>query len=148
MIYSPGSEAAVESDSLDTFLRLNESYDESEDRLAPPPQPIGVPGAASPLQMTPDRLKPQVLARPPSPLKAKVPVNKREEELNMGQELEGFGLQGVNVTEDELQQLIAELGFDEDDAGKVAKALSGAPPPATSEATVTKDSVVDSGEEP
>lgn len=118
----------MESDDLDTFLRLKETYDAAdEDRPAPPVQPIGVPGAASPLQMTPEHLKTKILAQNSSPLKDKgnsVPVNKRQGEFDVSTELEGYGLQGVKVTEDELRDLVAELGLDGDDAGDLVKGLS------------------------
>ena len=83
--------------------------------------------------MTPDRLKSQIMAKPPpSPLKGKVlPVNKRVGEFDVGDELSGYGLQGVKVTEDELRDLVAELGLDGDEAGDLVKGLSdaaGTPP--------------------
>jgi len=121
-------EDAVEYDELDTFLRLKETWNPADDdRPAPPVQPIGVPGAASPLQMTPDHLKSHVLAaaQAPSPLKGRgVPVNKREGEFDVSTELSGYGLQGVRVTDDELRDLVAELGLDGDDAGELVKGLS------------------------
>jgi len=125
------SENAVEFGELDTFLRLNEKYDASleEDRPAPVVQPVGVPGAAEPLQMTPDHIRTKILATTPSPLRkgksAGIPVNKRVGELDVGSELVGFGLQGVKVTHDELADLVAELGLDGDEAGDLVKGLSG-----------------------
>ena len=123
------SEEAVEHGELDDFLRLNESYDVAvdEDRPAPVVQPIGVPGAVMPLQMTPERLRTKLLSSSPSPLKGKgtsIPVNKREGEFDISTELSGFGLQGVMVTGDELADLVAELGLDGDDAGDLVKGLS------------------------
>lgn len=68
-----GSEEAVEYGELDTFLRLKEAWIEDEERPTLPSQPIGVPGAALPLQMTPEHLKSKILAQPQSsPLKGKV----------------------------------------------------------------------------
>lgn len=124
------SEDAVEYDELDTFLRLKETWNVAdEDHPAPPVQPIGVPGAASPLQMTPDHLKSHVLAQSPSPLKGRgVPVNKREGEFDVSTELSGYGLQGVRVTDDELRDLVAELGLDGDEAGDLVKGLSAESP--------------------
>ena len=62
---------------------------------------------------------------PPSPLKGKdVPVNKRVGEINVGDELSGYGLQGVKVTEDELRDLVADLGLDGDEAGDLVKSLA------------------------
>lgn len=117
----------MESDELDIFLCLKETYDIDEDQPTPPAQPIGVPGAASPLQMTPDHLKSKVFAQSSSPLKGKgssIPANKREDEFDVSTELEGYGLQGVKVTEDELRDLVAELGLDGDDAGDLVRGLS------------------------
>lgn len=101
---------------------------EDEDRPQLPAQVIGVPGAASPLQMTPEHLRSKVLAQSPSPLKGKgtqIPVNKKQGEFDISTELEGYGLQGVRVTEDELADLVAELGLDGDDAGDLVKGLQG-----------------------
>jgi hypothetical protein len=62
----------------------------------------------------------------PSPLKTKsIPVNKRTDEIDLGDELSGYGLQGVKVTEDELRDLMAELGLEGDEAGDLVKGLSG-----------------------
>ncbi|KAK0198262.1 hypothetical protein F5146DRAFT_1131266 [Armillaria mellea] len=124
-------EDAVEYGELDTFLRLKEPWnpDVDEDQPAPPVRPIGVPGAMMPLQMTPERLKSKILAKPvSSPLaRPQIPVNKREGEFDISTELSGYGLQGVRVTEDELRDLVAELGLDGDDAGDLVKGLSSGP---------------------
>jgi hypothetical protein len=124
-------EDAVEHDELDIFLRLKDKWDPhiDEDRPAPAVKPVGVPGASLPLQMTPDRLKSKIMAQPPaSPMKGKVfPVNKRVGEVDVGDELSGYGLQGVKVTEDELRDLIAELGLDGDEAGDLVQGLSDIP---------------------
>lgn len=83
-----------------------------------------------PLEMTPERLRDKVKVNPTaSPFNDKkpVPVNKREGELDLGDELSGYGLQGLKATEDELRDLIAELGLDGDDAGDLLKGLSGEP---------------------
>ncbi|KAG5647597.1 hypothetical protein DXG03_008950 [Asterophora parasitica] len=120
-------EDAVECGELDTFLRLKETWKEEGDPVIPV-KPIGVPGAVAPLQMTPDHLKKKILAqRPPeSPLKGKsIPVNKRQGEFDVSTELEGYGLQGVHVTEDDLMKLVEELGLDGDAAGDLVKGLSG-----------------------
>jgi len=119
-------EEAVEYGELDTFLRLNEPWDESEDQLATPAAPVGVPGAVLPLQMTPEHLRKKILAKPPdSPLKGKsTPVNKTEGAFDVSTELQGYGLQGVHVTEKELRSLVEELGLDGDDAGDLVKGLT------------------------
>jgi hypothetical protein len=84
-----------------------------------------------PLQMTPERLKKKILAQPPkSPLsgaggKKPIPVNKRVHEKDLGDELSGYGLQGVKVTDDELLDLVKNLGLDDDAAGDLVKGLGG-----------------------
>jgi len=99
----------------------------------PTVKPVGVPGAASPLQMTPDHLKsrmyPQGTAPLSSPLSKKTPVNKRTGELDMGDELSGFGLQGVKVTQDELLALMAELGLDKSESGESSTVGTGTTKP-------------------
>ena len=96
------SEEAVEFDELDKFLRLNDTWHEDEERPTLPQQPIGVPGAMTPLEMTPERLKPIIQQRAPSPLgpdaPKPVPVNKRKTVLlDAGEVFSGFGLQGEKV---------------------------------------------------
>lgn len=121
------SEDAVESGDLATFLRLNESWEAAEDETTSPVKPVGVPGAVAPLQMTPDHIKKKILAQPPeSPLREKkVPVNKQGDTFDVSTELEGYGLQGVHVTDEELRNLVAELGLEGDEAGELVKGLSG-----------------------
>ncbi|EKM83562.1 hypothetical protein AGABI1DRAFT_123890 [Agaricus bisporus var. burnettii JB137-S8] len=135
-------EEAVEFNELDAFLRLSESWKDNEDSLLsgpklPPAKPIGVPGAMLPLQMTPDHLKKKILAQPPKSLlssttttggdeKKPTPINKRQGvEMDLGDELSGFGLQGVKVMEDELLDMVKGLGLDDDAAGDLVKGLSG-----------------------
>ena len=96
------SEEAVEFDELDKFLRLNDTWHEDEERPTLPQQPVGVPGAMTPLEMTPERLKPIIQQRAPSPLgpdaPKPVPVNKRKTVLlDAGEVFSGFGLQGEKV---------------------------------------------------
>lgn len=121
------SEDAVEHDELDVFLRRHEEWSPMADEVQSMPEakPVGVPGAMSPLEMTPERLKKKILATPPhSPLKGKnLPVNKRTDELDIGDDL-GHGLDGVRVTEDELRVLMKELGLGGADAGDLVKASS------------------------
>lgn len=140
----------MECDELDAFLRLRESYDVDEYHPTPPMQPIGVPGAASPLQMTPDRLKSKILAQSSSPLKGKgssIPVNRRENEFDVSTELDGYGLQGVKVTDDELRDLVAELGLDGDDAGDLVKGLSNNPDISVSKGNVSSPEAQDTSED-
>lgn len=68
------------------------------------------------------------MAQSSSPLKGKgagIPVNKRQGEFDVSTELVGYGLQGVNVTDDELRALVAELGLEGNEAGDLVKGLSG-----------------------
>ncbi|KAF9502550.1 hypothetical protein BDN71DRAFT_1438207 [Pleurotus eryngii] len=122
-------EEAVEYGELETFLRLKDSWNAEidEDRPAPVAKPIGVPGAVAPLQMTPEHLRSKILAPTSSPLKGKgkpLAENKKEGLFDVGNELIGFGLQGVKVTEDELMNLVAELGLDGDEAKDLVEGLS------------------------
>lgn len=121
------SEEAVEYDELSTYLRLDESWEDDEDRPTLPQLPVGVPGAASPAQMTPEHHKPKHFpaSASDSPLRGK-PVNKRTGDFDISTELEGFGLQGVRVTEDDLAALVQELGLGGDEADDLVKGLSGA----------------------
>ena len=116
---------------LDQFFRRNEEWDEEFERPPLPVKPIGVPGAALPLQMTPEHIKTKILAQQqqPSPLKGKAPpkpINKEEEgsRIDLGDELEGYGLQGVKVTMDELRDMIEELGLGGDEADDLVKGLA------------------------
>jgi len=52
-------------------------------------------------------------------------VNKRTDEIDIGDDLGDHGLQGVKVTRDELRALIEELGLAGDDAGDLVTSLSG-----------------------
>jgi len=121
-------EEAVEYDELSTFLRLNESHDPKieEDRPLLPQVPVGVPGAASPAQMTPEHHKPATfpLSSSDSPLRGK-PANKRVGEFDVSTDLEGFGLQGVKITHDDLAALVEELGLGGDEADDLISGLSG-----------------------
>lgn len=83
-----------------------------------PSPPIGVPGAYSPSQMNPHHYVPSPGA---SPLRSK---EQREKELDAGQALGDAGLNGVNVTEDELLKLVEELGLGGDEAGDLVKGLT------------------------
>ncbi|KAF9229130.1 SH3BGR-domain-containing protein [Gyrodon lividus] len=118
-------EEAVEYDELDIFLRLKETWNAEvdEDRPAPVIKPVGVPGAVPVSQMTPEHHKPKFFPRDPdTPLKA---VNKREGDFDVSTELDGFGLQGVRVTDDDLWQLVEDLGLDGDEAADMVKSLGG-----------------------
>lgn len=72
------------------------------------------------MQMT--NHKPSFAPNSPSPLKDK---ERRDKEFDIGDELVGFGLQGVKVTEDDLAELVKELGLEGDDAGDLVRGLTG-----------------------
>jgi len=113
-------EDAVEHGEMSIFLRLNEEWDPAidEDKPARVPKPVGVPGAHMPSVMNKDH-RPSYSKIPPLP-----PDKKREEdEFDISGELSGFGLQGVKMTNNELQQLAEELGLGKDDAAELAKGL-------------------------
>jgi len=127
-------EEAVEYGELGTFLRLNESWDESIEETRPtlPTKPIGVPGAASPSQMASPahralfnaspRSEPAASASSPA---AKESLRKRDKsEFDVGDELSGYGLQGVKVTDEDLLALVEELGLGAEEAGDLVKGLS------------------------
>ena len=129
------SEEAVEYGELDIFLRRNEEWNPllDEDRPAPAAQIVGIPGAHTPSEMTPERLRATVKAGIPTnePRKGLIPVNKRTDEHDAGALFPGFGLSGHRVTQDELADLIADLGLGGEEAKEMAKGLAGdsAPPP-------------------
>jgi len=113
-------EDAAEHDELAIFLRLNDKWDPIFDGDQPvrEPKPIGVPGAHMPSVMNKDH-KPSYSKIPAPP-----PDKKREEEeFDISAELSGFGLQGVKMTNNELQQLAQELGLDEEAAADLTKGL-------------------------
>ncbi|KAH8835881.1 hypothetical protein DL96DRAFT_1702836 [Flagelloscypha sp. PMI_526] len=126
-------EEAVEYGELDTFLRLKEEWHDDADVKILPQQHIAVPGAHTPLQMTPEAQRVKILAAnasadaSPSRGTKQIPVNKlkEEEQIDLGDEFSGYGLQGVKVTNDELAALVAELGLDGDDAGDLVRGLAG-----------------------
>jgi hypothetical protein len=131
------SEEAVEYDELETFLRLNETWNESiaETRPTLPAKPIGVPGASSPSQMAKPAHKALFNASPASSLLRGAAASpgannkeflrrRNESEFDVGDELTGYGLQGVKATDDELTALVKELGLRGEEAGDLVKGLS------------------------
>ncbi|TBU48217.1 hypothetical protein BD309DRAFT_1015816 [Dichomitus squalens] len=132
-------EDAVEFNELDQFLRLKEEWDPlEEDRPILRAVPVGIPGAYSPAQMNPEHISPA-----PSPIKTK--ASRREGESDAGELLGDANLHGVDVTEDDLEALVKELGLTGADAEDLVKGLSGEdakkdatpppPPPAKLEIT-------------
>jgi len=111
-------EEAVECDELDTFLRRNEEWD--EELFGPSKKlevkPVGVPGAYSPLQMNPSH-KPTIS---PHPTPTKPKDTTRGDEIDLGEELSGYGLDGVKVSEQDLMDLVSEL-IGEEGAGDLVK---------------------------
>lgn len=127
-------EEAVEYNELDIFLKLKEPWDPAIDEERPPPEakPVGVPGANLPMEMTPKHIREHIIAEQSSPLRVKsktkpIPVNKIDEkdQIDLGVELAGYGLQGVKVTEDELMDLMGQLGLGGEEADDLAKGLVG-----------------------
>jgi len=108
-------EEAVECETLDTFLRLNETWESLEDDKPPlEVKPIGVAGAFLPLQMNPKHRP--TLSPGPSPAKPAVADGSRGKEIDAGEELSEYGLEGVKVSEQDLMDLVSEL-IGEEDAG-------------------------------
>jgi len=144
------SEEAVEYGELETFLRLKDTWDESIEETRPtlPAKPIGVPGASSPSQMAKPAHRALLNASPgggpssplrgattsssasasassPSPAETKKSLrNRNEAEFDVSDELTGFGLQGVKVTDDDLLALVEELGLGGEEAGDLVKGLT------------------------
>lgn len=104
----------MECETLDDFLRVKEKWEPfAGDAPAIEVKPIGVPGAYSPLQMNP---KHRPTPSPgPSPMKP-VSDGSRGRQIDAGEELSGFGLEGVTVSEQDLMDLMSEL-IGEEDAG-------------------------------
>ena len=81
-------------------------------------------------------MNPEHISPAPSPSKPK--QSRREGEVDAGQALGDAGLHGVNITEDDLEALVKELGLTGADAEDLIKGLGGdtgsakkeeAPPP-------------------
>ncbi|QRV76604.1 SH3 domain-containing protein [Ceratobasidium sp. AG-Ba] len=110
---------AVEFGELDQFFRLKEAWGEEDEALmaTPAPQkPIGVPGVATPLQVTGQ--KPSL-----SPSPSKPPKKPSGKSIDLGSELSGFGLEGVKLSEEDMLELVESLGLGGDDAGDLVKGL-------------------------
>jgi hypothetical protein len=142
------SEEAVEYGELETFLRLKDTWDETIEETRPtlPAKPIGVPGASSPSQMAKPAHRALFNASPgggpssplrgatsssasasasASPAETKKSLRMRSEaEFDVSDELTGYGLQGVKVTDDDLLALVEELGLGGEEAGDLVKGLS------------------------
>ena len=112
------SEEAVECDDLDKFLRRNEEWD--EELFGPSKKleakPVGVPGAYSPLQMNPSH-KPTIT---PNATPSKPKGGSHTKEIDVGEELGEYGLEGVTVDEQDLMALVSEL-IGEEGAGDLMR---------------------------
>lgn len=75
-------------------------------------------------------------AASPSPLRDK---SKGGKEIDAGSALEDASLEGVLVTDDELAELVKELGLEGDAAGDLVKGLSFTKDTETKEAEGSKD---------
>ncbi|KAG8714630.1 hypothetical protein FRC08_011670 [Ceratobasidium sp. 394] len=110
---------AVEFGELDRFFRLKEAWGEEDEILMATPasqKPIGVPGVATPLQVTGQ--KPSFSPSPSKP--SKKPSGKS---VDLGSELSGLGLDGIKVSEEEMLELVESLGLGGDDADEPVKGL-------------------------
>lgn len=135
-------EEAVEFGELDHFLRLNEDWDPfEEDKPLLRAVPVGIPGAYVPAQMNPEHISPA-----PSPTKPK--QSRREGEVDAGQALGDAGLHGVNVTEDDLEALVKELGLTGADAEDLIKGLGGDTSSAKKEEALPPAPKEDTNDEP
>ena len=118
MVWLEISEEAVECGELEVFLRRNEEWD--EELFGPAKKlevkPVGVPGAYSPLQMNPSH-KPTIS---PHPTPTKPKDGTRGKEIDVGEELGEYGLEGVTVDEQDLMDLVSEL-IGEEGAGDLVK---------------------------
>ncbi len=96
-------------------------------------------------------MNPEHISPAPSPSKTKQP--RREGEVDAGQALGDSGLHGVNITEDDLEALVKELGLTGADAEDLVKGLGGdtsstkkeaVPPPPTKEDKKEEPATADS----
>ncbi|KAI0697120.1 hypothetical protein BC835DRAFT_1339149 [Cytidiella melzeri] len=117
-------EESVEFNELDIFLRRNEDYKPFEDD-APllRAEPVGVPGAYSPLQMYPKHAGPPSRSPSPSPLAHRA-KEKKDGEVK-AEALTEFGLGDVTVSMDDLKALVEELGLGGEEARELVSGLAG-----------------------
>lgn len=119
-------------------MRRDEGWDSDIEDTGPAQQPIGVPGAMTPQQMTGQKPSFAPAGSVPTPAV-------REGEMDMGVELSGYGLcdsyllyrvilslsnfrffflrQGVKVTTDEITDLVKLLGLDDEDSKDLISGL-------------------------
>ncbi|KAG8817560.1 hypothetical protein FRC17_011174 [Serendipita sp. 399] len=104
-------ETAVENGTLEIFLRQKEEYDADIDGKVLEAQPVGIPGAVMPEQMTGH--KPSFAPNGPTPIRKSGPVGSSDELVDAGDVLPGFGFQGLKITMNELTDLAKELNLDD-----------------------------------
>ncbi|KAF8328230.1 uncharacterized protein EI90DRAFT_3017858 [Cantharellus anzutake] len=128
-------EEAVEYNELNLFLRLDEDWDEAIDGKTLEAQPaIGVPGVVTPEKITGQ--KPSFAPAGSVPIPAV-----REGEVDLGEVLEGYGLQGVKITPDEITDLVQMLGLNDEESKDLIGGLDfSVPKPATPSTTDTAPS--------
>lgn len=112
----------MEQDTLEVFLKLKQDYDPELDGRVLAAQPVGVPGAATPMEMTGH--KPSRAPGGPTPMKKSGAPGTGDELLDAGDILPGYGFQGLKVTMNELADLAKDLGLDDKDPSTLAKRLS------------------------
>ena len=123
---------------------LKQDYDPDLDGKVLAAQPIGVPGAAMPLQM--QGHKPSFAPNGPSPMKTSGAPGTGDELVDAGDVLPGYGFQGLKVTMNELADLAKDLSLDEKGKSKpktkaaaessgTGKSQSGAPPDLSRDST-------------
>jgi hypothetical protein len=130
-------------ESLTYRTGLKEDYDPDLDGKVLAAQPIGVPGAALPLQM--QGHKPSFAPAGPTPMKKSGKVGTADELIDAGDALPGYGFQGLKITMNELTDLAKELGLNDkqkSDPEKAASSLEAGNsesniPPAPSQDSVT-----------
>lgn len=110
-------------------IGLNQDYDPEIDGKVLPSQPIGVPGAAMPLDMTGH--KPSFAPGGPSPMAKSGNPGTDAEIIDAGDALPGYGLQGLKITIDELANLAKELDLKDKSASGSTKGLKLAKKAAT-----------------
>ncbi|KAG9044142.1 hypothetical protein FS842_001569 [Serendipita sp. 407] len=104
-------ESAVENGTIEVFLRQKEEYDADVDGKVLEAQPVGIPGAVMPEQMTGH--KPSFAPNGPTPMRKSGPAGSGEEIVDAGDVLPGYGFQGLKVTINELADLAKELGLED-----------------------------------
>lgn len=104
---------SAERGDLETFLRMKEEYDPAIDGKVLASQPVGVPGAALPMEM--QGHKPSFAPTGPTPMK------NAEDLVDAGDVLPGYGFQGLKITMDELTDLAKDLGLNDKKGARSSK---------------------------